>query len=64
MMTLSMTSSMDDPQNAEFNLYAFVGYYGNHYMSFVNFDNSWYLCEDTKTKILGSFNDMRVYVTK
>lgn len=63
-MALSMSSSVDDPQNTEFSLYAFVGYYGNHYMSFVKSNDLWYLCEDTKMKILGSFSDMRVYVTK
>ena len=55
--------------NEEFKLFAILGYYGHHYMSFVRGKNSegeqnYFLCEDDKIKCIGSFDALMDYLEK
>ena len=55
--------------NEEFKLFAILGYYGHHYMSFVRGKNSegeqnYFLCEDAKIKRIGSFDALMDYLEK
>jgi len=46
----------------KYKIYAIVGYYGFHYMAWLDYeqDGEWYFCEDTKVTKLGSFTDMQL----
>ena len=59
-----MQSYHDDPLNWEYHLYAIVGYYGNHYMSYICIKGTWYLWEDEKQKEIGTFQDMQKIMEK
>ena len=55
--------------NEEFKLFAILGYYDHHYMSFVRGENSegeqnYFLCEDAKIKRIGSFDALMKYLEK
>ena len=55
--------------NEDFKLFAILGYYGHHYMSFVRGKNSegeqnYFLWEDAKIKCIGSFDALMNYLEK
>ena len=55
--------------NEDFKLFAILGYYGHHYMSFVRGKNSegeqnYFLWEDAKIKRIGSFDALMNYLEK
>lgn len=63
-LALSLNWAADDPLNWEYHLYAIVGYYGNHYMSYIWRNAKWYLCEDEKQKLIGTFEEMQETMEK
>ena len=65
------TSSVyNDNIDEEYELNSFVGYYGGHYMAFASHTKSsdekpcWFLCEDSKYKSIGEFDDLLFYLEK
>ncbi|CAI2359705.1 unnamed protein product [Moneuplotes crassus] len=63
-LEVSYDSFKDNPQNVFYTLKSFIGYYGCHYMSFIFEDGTWFLCEDTRVKSIGDFDEMRIYIEK
>lgn len=63
-LEVSYESYTDNPQNVFYTLKSFVGYYGYHYMSFIFEDDSWHLCEDSKVKSIGDFDELLLYIEK
>lgn len=60
----SWSESESSYNKYECNLVSIIAYYGFHYMALIKFNKSWYLCEDTKHKKIGSFTDMQEYMFK
>ena len=45
------------PSDYTWKLFAIVGYYGFHYMTFINYNDEFYLWDDINTKKLSNVND-------
>ncbi|CAI2359523.1 unnamed protein product [Moneuplotes crassus] len=63
-LEVSFDSYTDNPQNVFYTFKSFIGYYGCHYMSFTFEEDTWFLCEDTKIKAIGDFEEMQTYIEK
>lgn len=62
--SISLTSGYTESSPNKYTFYAFVGYYGYHFMAFINMESNWYLWEDTKKKLIGTFEEMQKEVEK
>lgn len=47
-------------------IYAIIGYYGYHYMAWLDYSNKdeWFFCEDTKISFVGDFDEVKLDIEK
>ncbi|CAI2386842.1 unnamed protein product [Moneuplotes crassus] len=57
-LSLSSNTFSTIQESDEYEFFGFVGYYGFHYMAFVQENGIWHSCEDENHKVLGGYEKM------